>query len=293
MSDTHDLPKQNYVMGIILNNMKEVKVNLETSSPVLESNGDNYSGKCELIKACIDSFLEKNPKMSLQSVEDKTGVPCSTLRRIITLKGNPQPEAVIKIFLALGFDNELVTYMKEHHPEIATVMALKSIHNQEYDFVSESHREFFTSDDYFLLINLAYTENGTNEDEIAYELGRKGLERLHELLEKGIVAKDEHGRYIGKLQNYKLSFSDTKKRVELALRYYRLEEAGNINNWMSFQTESLNEEGLKLLKTLQQKHFNERKEQIFNNPMYNGNLKVYSATVSSTFLAYTELGELQ
>lgn len=77
------------------------------------------------------------------------------------------------------------------------------------------------------------------------------------------------------------------------MKYYKLEEAGNINNWMSFQTESINNEGIKALKSLQQKHFNERKDQIFNNPMYNGDLKVYSVTVSSTFLPFSENGVLQ
>ena len=77
-------------------------MNLEFSSPVLEGNGDINLGKCERIKACIDSFLEKNPRMTLQTVEDKTGVPISTLRRIVNLKGNPQPETVIKVFIALG-----------------------------------------------------------------------------------------------------------------------------------------------------------------------------------------------
>ena len=268
-------------------------VNLETCSSALEGNGDNYSNKCERIKACIDSFLEKNPRVSLQNVEDKTGVPGSTLRRIVSLKGNTQPETVIKIFQALGYDQELYQYMKDFHPDIASVMALKNSHNQEYNFVNESDRDYFISEDFYLLINMAYTTNGTTENEVIYEQGKKGIERLQELLEKGIIEKNGLGRFVGKLNNYKLSFADTKKRVELSLRYYRLDEAGNINNWMSFQTESINEQGLNALKSLQQKHYNERKDQIFNNPMYNGNLKVYSATVSSTFQAYTEMGELQ
>lgn len=90
-----------------------------------------------------------------------------------------------------------------------------------------------------------------------------------------------------------MSFSDTKKRIKLALDHYRLEEAGSINNWMSFQTESINEEGLKAMKKLSQKHFNERKDQIFNNPMYKGELKYFSACISSTFLPFTEDGGLQ
>lgn len=280
--------------GNIPNNKRhEVKVNIEISSPVLEGNGDINQGKCERIKACIDSFLEANPRLSLQNVEDKTGVPISTLRRITYLKGNPQPETVIKVFLALGFDNELVLYMKDFHPEIATVMALKNSHNQEYEYVTNEDRQYFLEESNFLILSLAYTTSGTTEDEVRFELGERGVSKLQELLAKGIVLRMESGQIVGKIKDFKLPFSDVKKRVEFALKHYRLEEAGGVNNWMSYQTESLNDEGLKVLKNLEQKQFNDRKDLVFNKAMYLGNKKVYSLAVSSTFLAYKDSGVLE
>ena len=51
--------------------------------------------------------------------------------------GNPSAKAVIKIFLSLGFDNELVNYMKDYHPEIAAIMDMKNSHNEEFSFVNE------------------------------------------------------------------------------------------------------------------------------------------------------------
>jgi transcriptional regulator with XRE-family HTH domain len=268
-------------------------VNLESSSPVVVNNdGDINAKKCERVKACIDSYLLKNSNLSLVNVEEKTSVPHSTLRRYMNGSGNPSAEAAIKIFRSLGYDNELVSYMKDYHPEIATIMAMKSSHNQEFTFISETERDFFVNEDYFTITTLAYTTNGTTEQEIAEEFGRSGLVRLNELLDKGIVKK-VNNRYVGNIERYKLSFSDTKRRIELAMRHYKLSEAGNINNWMSLQTESINEAGLKALKSLHQENYNKIKELIFNNPMYSGNVKVYSATVSSTILSYKDPGELQ
>lgn len=269
-------------------------MNLENSSPVVITNdGDINTNKCERVKACIASYLLKNSSLTLVNVEEKTSVPHSTLRRIMNGSGNPSAEAVIKIFRSLGYDNELVSYMRDYHPEIATIMAMKSSHNQEYTYINSTDSEYFASEDYFAIITMAYTTDGTTEKEITEEFGRTGLNRLIELLERGILRKDSNDRYLGKIDNYQLSYSDTKRRIEFALRHYKLNEAGKVNNWLSLQTESINEEGLKALKSLQQKHFNERKELIFNNPMYKGSLKVYSATVSSTFLSYREPGELQ
>lgn len=47
------------------------------------------------------------------------------------------------------------------------------------------------------------------------------------------------------------------------------------------------------MKELCVKHFNERKDQIYNNPMYKGDIKYYSACVSSTFLPFAEEGGIQ
>jgi len=267
-------------------------VNVETTPIAVDRDNDIQISKCERVKTCISSYLLKNPNLSLVNVEEKTSVPHSSLRRIMNGSGNPSAEAVIKIFRSLGYDDELLTYMRDYHPEIATIMASKSSHNQEFTFVNESDREFFVSEDYFTIVTMAYTSNGVTEVEIQEEYGRVGLSRLQELLERGII-KREGDRYLGKIEKYKLSFADTKRRIELAMRHYRINEAGSINNWMSLQTESINDEGLKALKSLQQKHYNERKELIFNNPIYNGDFKVYSATVSSTFLTYREPGVLQ
>ena len=248
--------------------------------------------KCMQIQNCINDYLSKHPKQSIYNVEIKTTVSDTTLRRILALKGNPKAEIVIKIFRSLGQDELLFKYMKEFHPEIAKVMTTSFSHNQDYEFVNDKDCQYFTNENYFLILSLACTSAGTTEDEISFELGRKGIERLEELVTNGLIVKTSDNRYIGSSKKYKLSFADTKERIRLALKHYRLEEAGGINNWESFQTESTNVEGLKALKKLNQKHFKEREEQIFYNPMYNGDIKVYSASISSTFLSYPEKGEL-
>lgn len=249
--------------------------------------------KCESIKVCIETYLAKNPLMSLQSIETKTGMPISTLRRIVNLQGNPNPENVIKLCLALGFDRELVHYLEQFHPDLAAVMTLKNSHNKEYVYVKEAETKYFSEESSFLILSLAYTTAGTSEEEIRFELGERGVAELVALAEKGLLLRADDGRYVGTIENFKLPFSEVKKRVELALRHYRLEEAGGINNWLSYQTESLNDEGIVALKMLNQKQFNERKDQIFKNPSFIGNKKVYSIAVSSSFVKYKGLEVLQ
>lgn len=220
-------------------------------------------------------------------------VPSTSVKRILSLSGNPNPETVIKILNTTGDDELLIKYMTDFHPEISSIMNQKFSHNKEYEFVDSKESSYYTNENYFLIMSLASTSNGTTKEEVSYNLGMVGLERLFELVEVGMVLEDKDGNYFGKNTNFKLSFSDIKKKMEFALKHYRLEEAGSVNNWLSFQTESVNKDGLSALKKLAQKHFNERKDQIYNNPLYSGDIKHFSASVASTFLPYRENGDIQ
>ncbi len=258
---------------------------IHTPQPI-ESGGDISTAKCEQVKACIDSYLSKNTSMSLQSVEDKTGIPISTLRRIVALKGNPNPETVIKIFLALGFDQKLDGYMQKYHPEIASAMAANR-HNNQYNYVKEDDAQYFVEESSFLIMNLAHTSAGTTVEDIRYELGERGVAKTEELLRKNVLFRTDTGRIVGLNKEWKLSFKDTFQCVGLSFKYYRLDEAGRMNNFLNYQTESLNPEGIKALKSLNQVQAIERREKIFNNPSFQGFFPVFNSTVSSTFVAYT------
>lgn len=257
-------------------------MNCENNSQILDDDGDANS-KCDRIRAIIDSFLQNNPRQSLQSIENKTGLPISTLRRMISINGNPNPENVVKLYLALGFDQELAGYMEKFHPEIASIMALKS-HNLERSYVEETEAQYFTEESSFLIMTMAYTSFGITEDEIKNELGLKGLSKLNQLITKGLIVRRHDGRLVGKSEKYKLSFKDTLKRIGNSLDYYRIEEASGINNWLNYQTESLSLEGLRVLKVLEQKQAIERREQVFNKPELLGKFPTFIATVSSTFV---------
>ena len=239
--------------------------------------------KCSILKEHIDDYLREKQYLSLQNVSEKSHVPISTLRRINNLEGNPGIETVAKIFKALGGDAELLKYMEKFHPGIYDVMIQRTRHNQEFNFVDKAHLKYFTNEDSFLIVTLAFTRAGISEKEVAHEIGERGVELLQKLYQEGLLKKDGQGRYFGGIEKYKLPIAQTKKRLEMSLKYYRVEEAFGKKNWLSYETESLNEEGAKALKILMQEQFEERKNKIFYNPKYYGEIKVFAATIASTF----------
>ena len=57
----------------------------------------------EQLKGVVDGYFEKYPHMSINALAQRSGVPATTLRRIInkTVKGDPAPHTVLNIISAV------------------------------------------------------------------------------------------------------------------------------------------------------------------------------------------------
>lgn len=261
-------------------------MNLETNTTKAEADGVINLNKCERVKSRIDAYLSTNPRLTLQSVTDKTTVTYSTLRRIVNLNGNPQPEAVIKIYQTLGYDNELYQYMSDFHPEIAGLITEKN-RNRDSHYVAANETQYFVDEASYFIMTLAYTTSGTTEEVIERQHGLNGITKLDELIKEGMIIKKDDGRIVGKNKGYRLSYKDTLKSVELSLKYYRLNEAGNGRTHLNYQVESLSDEGIEILNSMDKEHAIQRRERVFNNPLVKGEKPYFHSTVSSSFVAYS------
>lgn len=267
-------------------------MSLEGNSTFTENEGEINLNKCLRVKACIDSYLSKHPRLTLINVEDKTTVSHTTLRRIVSGKGNPQAEAVIKIYRGLGFDLELYQYMLDFHPDIANLMRVDD-RGRENSFVSNDEAKYFTDESTYHIMSMAYSHAGISEDDIKLHFGLNGLQKLHELLSKGILKRHENGRIFGLKENYRLSYSDTLEATKLSLNFYRIAEAGRGINHINHQTDSLNLLGIKALMVTEKEQAKYRSENIFSNPLYFGDIHVFHTSVSSTYMAYTDEVEIK
>lgn len=248
--------------------------------------------KCERIKEIVDNYLSKNPNHSLQNICNKTEVKYSTLRRIVNLDGNPDLETSSKIFNGLGEDSKLYDYLSVFHPTMAdTVAILKNHLNDEFDLRSEEERTNLLNEENHILLSLALTEEGTNEEEVLYYLGKNSLNKLNKFIEKGLLIKNKNGQIKSSCPNGRLTLFEAKRVLELSMKSYIPSNENGIGSHLSYQTASLSKKGLIILKLFNYRQSQEKREFILRNKELFGPHKVFNATISSTFLPYKELEE--
>ena len=111
---------------------------MDTSFDQIE---DQNVKKCRFLTACIDYYLSTRKKQTLYSLEKKTGIHYSSLRRIVQSKSKPVVETAIKLLNALGEDQNLKKYLDEFHPEVSSLMSEKYSHNSEYEYISKKTKD--------------------------------------------------------------------------------------------------------------------------------------------------------
>ena len=259
--------------------------------------------RTEIAKEVLKQYKAKHPKDSILKIAKDWGISQPTLVRV----ENQTTEVSLEVFLQIlsGSQNtkKMAEYMELTDPSLYEALNLcfahsleklhylidpKTVdglygnfkHNKKYrPFISQYIGLFGDKENLDILLQ-ASTRKGLPKKDVK----KKGMEELikaQTLENLRVIELDDNQIYRTKEHNFRLPFHIIKKNIEHALKYYRIEEAGKDNNWISFQTESLNKNALKEYKEILRKQFIERAE-FFEDRDNDGEFCVVTSCYSST-----------
>ena len=130
---------------------------------------------------------------------------------------------------------------------------------------------------------LAFLNKGIKADDIKDQFGKEGLKALGILEKQAVIVKDSKGYYKvrDKSRHAIFSFELIKSHFLFLAKKYNAENIRS--NYISYEVESLNEEGKKeLIET--QREFHKRIQKIMNDEKNKGDEPVFSITCSDSLL---------
>jgi hypothetical protein len=266
----------------------------------------NKVSRSKISKEILRKYRLDHPRLSISEIAKRWGISQPTLNRIY----NNDTEVSLGVFLQVlsGSKNtkKIAEYIELTDPSVYEALntcfahSLEKLHytidphtvdylygnfkhNKNYPpFISQYIALFADKENLEILIK-ASTRKGIPKSDIDENNFYDSL-KIHSLMNAKILILDESNVYRTKEKKFRLPFHIVKKNIEDSLIFYRLEEAGKENNWISFQTESLNSESLIEYKELLRKQFVERAEFLENNNK-NGEHYVVTSSYSSTINA--------
>lgn len=139
----------------------------------------------------IEKWISASPKRNLSTLQRKTGVSYSTLRRAATKESLPNESAILSILSVVADSEEIISFLKETNPIFHSFYVKTLLHSKNTK-TEEAIAEKLLSKDSFICFVLAYTIGAKKED-VERLLGSVGVNTLYSLCEEGYLKEDEDG----------------------------------------------------------------------------------------------------
>ena len=238
--------------------------------------------KCEILNSFIKKFKIQHPYLSSNQIAKKLNIPQSTLNRIENNTTNPSLENVLNVLIATGNENRVGEILSILFPQHKKKYDQIFSANAETPLLDKYACECATNEETFLIIQLAFTRKGTTVLEIKEKFGTFGVKKLEKLLQDQVLIENSDGVITADCEKVNVSFGDLKKILQMAILECYQSETGHL----SYQTESVSQEGLDLIfQELKRTQVQIRK--ILYNPQYYGGERVFVGLVSDRLIKNT------
>jgi predicted DNA-binding ArsR family transcriptional regulator len=238
-----------------------------------------------------ENKFQDEEKPSLQQIADKANSGYTTINQIKrgTLKSLSIKKA-LEISQKLngpGTLEDLIGLTNANDNTEARAFNQNFSHLFNYNLMPSGFEELIANRDFAKIIWAAFSTTNITRNEISYRWGKEGEDSLNFLLDKGYL-KEEDGTIMGVAEQAAHGIESAYKQLGIGYDLYNINHSKKQQNWVSFQTNSVNEDFIKDfredLKDLFKK-FDEKS----NTEKYIGNKKMFFGMILDTYM--DELGQ--
>ncbi|HLE12152.1 MAG: hypothetical protein A2504_12090 [Bdellovibrionales bacterium RIFOXYD12_FULL_39_22] len=237
----------------------------------------------EFLRECLKQLKEDAGGVTTIHLSRKLGIPNSTLGRIENREvETPDFNNALKIVRAKCKEDAVIKFINKFYPQMATTFKAVYAGNSEVPFVSMNVEPFFEDISTYEFMLLASTKMKITEEMIFNNYGKRGLAKVHELLEQGVLKK--RGDAILLASSNINAGQEVVHRLfqNLITHNYDVTAFGDKENWLSLQYESVDKEVVMpaMLKVLREA--NQKIREILQAPSSRGNDVVWAGLSADT-----------
>lgn len=241
------------------------------------------------VHAVVQNFedeLSNIQKVSIQEIADKANSSYTTIREI--KKGilkNLSVKKALEISSRLNGPKtleELLAVTKETSPEEANELSKKYSHLFDYSILPTELDELFGNKEFSKILWASFSTNHITRDEIRYRWGKEGEDKLNYLLETGMVIEDD-GLIKGVAEKAGGGRQTALKQLEIGIGLYNLANAEKEENWVSFQTNSVNGEFIGTFREELRGLF-KKFNNLSNDPKFSGNKQMFFGMIFDRYI---------
>ncbi|HXH31287.1 MAG TPA: hypothetical protein VNJ01_10785 [Bacteriovoracaceae bacterium] len=248
------------------------------------------------LQCMISAYLDKNGQLTLNALAQRSNVPVTTLRRLMSgqQKNEIAPHSVLNLVsyvlreknlqALLGkLDSSVAEFLRKHFGNF-----IFSSETRQYNCDLNSELKDQTK---YLIYKLSANHNGTDLMTIVENFGAHGKKKAEEMIAAGLLLEN-YGRLHAGEKNFSLDLGVAAEHLPALVRFYKPDTIAEGKNSFFSMSEALTMEAIVEIKKIQRDCV-EKMHAMMNRPESLGTVPYFTINLSETLLSETTPGDLQ
>lgn len=237
------------------------------------------------LKEIVDDYFVRFPHMSVNGLALKSGVPATTLRRIVnsSIKGDPAPHTALNLVSAVTNEKRLSVLVEMFEGALGdTLREVFSPYIEmglKHEYSPDLNEELRDPIKY-MVYKVAANSAGASLTWVGETFGKLGLERAQELEKKGFIANVD-GFYHAQQKDFSLDVKIAADHLSELVKFYKPGAIPQGKNLFYTMSESMNDEGIQKIKRIQKEAI-EKIVGVMNDAKFRGETPYFNLFLSDS-----------
>lgn len=249
-----------------------------------------------VLQNMVESYLGKNPQLTINALAQRSNVPVTTLRRLMSgqQKNEIAPHSVLNIVSYIYREKNLSLLLSKVD---ASVGEFLKKHFGAFIFASENRvyspdlNQELSDQTKYLIYKLAANHDGTDFMTLVENFGSHGKKKAEEMMGKGLLV-ERNGRIHALEKNFSLDLTVAASHLPALVGFYKPESIAEGKNTFFNLSESLSMDAIQEIKKLQRKCVQDI-HAIMSDENSFGDIPYFTINLAETMLGPTSPGEYQ
>lgn len=210
------------------------------------------------LRRMTSEYLEKHPGLTLNALAQRSGVPATTMRRLMQDEGRSElaPHSVLALVSYLLKEKKISKILKTITGPVADLLN-KCFDQFIFDEKSSTHElnndlnTIFRDKTCYLVYKLAANTMGTCIEDIRDAFGLLGLNKLNEMIDKGWIISGSDGRLHAKEKNFSVDLALAHQLSHSLVDLYKPCDLKKGYNLFYSLSEGMTNEGIQKIKEIE------------------------------------------
>lgn len=223
-----------------------------------ELNSSPESSVNNQLRKMTSDYLEKHQGLTLNALAGRSGVPATTMRRLMQEEGRSElaPHSVLALVSYLLKEKKISKILKNITGPVADLLN-KCFDQFIFDEKSSDHElstdlnTMFQDKMCYLLYKLAANVSGTSIEDVKDSFGLLGLNKLNEMISKGWIVVASDGRLHAKEKNFSVDLALAHQLSHSLIDQYKPYDLKKGFNLFYSLSEGMTNEGIQKIKEIE------------------------------------------